>query len=166
MESGLRGLTIEEITKRSGVAKTTIYRRWSGAEEVAIRAIKCGFVAGTDEIQTLGSFREDLRAHFDVFLTMTEDVGFRRVMLSLMNASVANPELAEVRAEMDATRLDVVRDMVEAARARGEITRDLTLDQISAIIEGPLFIMRVHSMVEVTDADIDAIIDAICAALA
>ncbi|MDQ2852785.1 MAG: TetR/AcrR family transcriptional regulator, partial [Actinomycetota bacterium] len=37
-ESGLGGLTIEEVSKRSGVAKTTIYRQWTNRNSIIIDA--------------------------------------------------------------------------------------------------------------------------------
>lgn len=164
-EGGLDALTIEEVTKRSGVAKTTIYRRYASAEELGIRAVKSLVLAELESPNT-GSLRGDIEAHYRTFLKVTEDPGFRRVMLSLMSASLSKPELQEVRAEMDSLRVEVVRAIVDAARERGEITRDLTDDQFGAIIEGPLFIMRVHQLVEVTEDDVMAIVDAVCAALA
>ena len=164
-EGGLDALTIEEVTKRSGVAKTTIYRRYSSAEELGIRAVKSLVLAELETPDT-GSLRGDLEAHYRLFLKITDDEGFQRVVLSLMSASMFKPELQEVRAEMDALRVHVVRDMIEAARRRGEVTRELTDAQLSALIEGPMFIMRVHQSAEVTDADVDALVDAICAALA
>lgn len=164
-ESGLQALTIEEVTKRTGVAKTTIYRRYSCAEELGIRAIK-SLVLAEMEPPCRGSLRDDVRAHYAKFLELTADPGFRTVILSLMSAALSNPELAEVRAEMDALRVAMVREMIDAAVERGEVTRTLTDSQLSALIEGPMFIMRVHQAVDVTPADIDALADAVCAALA
>ena len=164
-EGGLDALTIEEVTKRSGVAKTTIYRRYASAEELGIRAVKSLMLAELESPNT-GSLRGDIEAHYRTFLKVTEDPGFRRVMLSLLSAAMFTPELQEVRTEMDTMRVQVIRDIVDAARGRGEITRDLTDDQFGAIIEGPMFIMRVHQMVEVTDEDVSALVDAVCAALA
>ena len=164
-EGGLDALTVEEVTKRSGIAKTTIYRRWSGAEELGIRAVK-SLVLAELEAPGTGSLRGDLEAHYRTFIKITEDPGFQRVVLSLMAAAQFKPELQEVRAEMDAMRIHVIRDLIDAARERGEVTRDLTDHQISALIEGPMFIMRIHQAAEVTAADIDALVDAICAALA
>ena len=164
-EGGLDALTVEEVTKRSGIAKTTIYRRWSGAEELGIRAVKSLVLAELEAPDT-GSLRGDLEAHYRSFLKITEDEGFQRVVLSLMATSMFKPELQAVRAEMDAMRVDVIGNMIRAARERGEVTRDLTLDQISALIEGPMFIMRIHQSADVTEHDVAALTDAVCAALA
>ena len=38
-EVGVRGLTLEGVAARSGVAKTTIYRRWRDKDELALAAV-------------------------------------------------------------------------------------------------------------------------------
>jgi len=163
-EGGLAALTIEEVTKRSGVAKTTIYRRWSSAEELGLRAMK-SLVKEVEPPDT-GSLRTDLRAYYRLFLDLTADPGFRPIILSLMSAAVSNPELRAIHAEMDAERSDAMRRMLDAARARGEVTRDLDPEQASAFIEGPLFMMRVVRPADITDTDIEVLIDTVCAGLA
>src|SRR5436190_966481 len=35
-EGGVRGLTVERVAARSGVAKTSIYRRWRSKHDVAL----------------------------------------------------------------------------------------------------------------------------------
>lgn len=164
-EGGLDALTMEEVTKRSGVAKTTVYRRYASAEELGIRAIKSLVLAELDSPDT-GSLRGDLVSHYQTFCRVSADSGFQRVVLSLMSASIDNPELQVVRAEMDERRIQVVRHMIESARDRGEVTRQLTDDQLVAVIEGPMFIMRVHQLVDVSDDDVVALADAVAAALA
>lgn len=38
-EEGIEGLTIEAVTARSGVAKTTIYRRWKNSRHLAVSVL-------------------------------------------------------------------------------------------------------------------------------
>lgn len=163
-EGGLAALTIEEVTKRSGVAKTTIYRRWSSAEELGLRAME----SLVREIETpdTGSLSTDLRAYYQTFLDLTADPGFRPIILSLMSAAVSNDALRKVHDEIDAERLDAMSRMLEAAQARGEVSRTLEPGHATAIVEGPLFMMRVVRQAELTDADVDALVDMVCAALA
>ena len=163
-EGGLVALTIEEVTKRSGVSKTTIYRRWSSAEELGLRAMK-SLVKEIEPPHT-GSLRSDLRAYYQQFLDLTADPGFRPIILSLMSAAVSNPDLRAVKEEMDQERAEAMMGMLAAARDRGEITRQLEPEHATALIEGPLFMMRVVRPSELTDADLDLLIDSVCAALA
>ena len=38
-EKGFRGLRIDEVARRAGVPKSTIYRRWSSLVELAVDAV-------------------------------------------------------------------------------------------------------------------------------
>src|SRR5260370_10545221 len=38
-QAGVHGLTVEGVAARSGVAKTTIYRRWRSEEDLALGAL-------------------------------------------------------------------------------------------------------------------------------
>jgi AcrR family transcriptional regulator len=47
-EVGVRGLTIEGVAARSGVAKTTIYRRWRDKDELALAAVWNDLASGLE----------------------------------------------------------------------------------------------------------------------
>src|SRR5712675_1799045 len=38
-QGGVHGLTVEGVAERSGIAKTTIYRRWRSKEDLALAAL-------------------------------------------------------------------------------------------------------------------------------
>ena len=164
LEGGLDALTVQEITKRSGVAKTTIYRRWPSAEAIGIDVIKTQF-SSTHPAPDTGSLEGDLRVLFRAYRELTAEPGFRRVVLSVLSASITNPALAEVRGDMAATRRSLFRPMVDAALERGEIRPELTFEQVIALIEGPVFLMRVHDAIEMNDDDCDTLAAAVCRAL-
>ena len=41
-ECGYEGVTFEEVARRSGAAKATLYRRWKSKREMVIAALKAG----------------------------------------------------------------------------------------------------------------------------
>ena len=57
-ESGLGGVSIDEVSRRSGVAKTTIYRHWSSRTALLLDA--CSGMASPAEAPETGSLRGDL----------------------------------------------------------------------------------------------------------
>ncbi|NMM98523.1 AcrR family transcriptional regulator [Bifidobacterium sp. DSM 109959] len=68
VERGISGVTIEEVARRSGVAKTTIYRRYRNANEL-IRGIRAMYVADGDMIEPLSPTKE----HFTQMLRCIVD---------------------------------------------------------------------------------------------
>ncbi|MGH1489876.1 MAG: TetR/AcrR family transcriptional regulator [Acidimicrobiales bacterium] len=164
LEGGLGALTVQEITKRSGVAKTTIYRRWPSADAIGIDAMRLRF-SSTYPAPDTGSLAGDLGVIFPAYREVTAEPGFRRVVLSLLSASTSNPALDEVRVDMEEGRRDLLRPMINAAMKRGEIRPELSFEQIRAIIIGPIFLRNVVDGVEMSDEECEALIPVVCRAL-
>src|SRR2546423_7838557 len=58
-EVGVRGLTMEGVAARAGVAKTTIYRRWRSRNELAL-AVVLEMVAKVTAVPDLSDTRAEL----------------------------------------------------------------------------------------------------------
>ena len=58
--SGIANVSIDEISRVSGVSKTTIYRHWPSRSALLIDA--CSRLGGTAEVPNTGSLRGDLHA--------------------------------------------------------------------------------------------------------
>src|SRR3954462_9013312 len=67
-EDGMRGLTIEGVAARSGVAKTTIYRRWRDKDELALAAVWDDLLA-MKAPRDVGDTRAELRGFIDPVIT-------------------------------------------------------------------------------------------------
>src|SRR5919198_2586896 len=63
-EGGVEKLTVERVAARSGVAKTTIYRRWRSKDELAL-AVLLDMVEQIVEVPDLGDIRRELIAFVD-----------------------------------------------------------------------------------------------------
>src|SRR5450755_4262310 len=59
-ESGVGGVTVDEVARRSGVAKTTIYRHWPTREALVIDA--CSRISAEQEVPDTGSVEGDVTA--------------------------------------------------------------------------------------------------------
>src|SRR5499425_1366606 len=59
-DGGVRGLTIEAVAARSGVAKTTIYRRWRDKWELALDAVMIDMLPGFADPVDVGDTRKEL----------------------------------------------------------------------------------------------------------
>jgi AcrR family transcriptional regulator len=59
-KGGVRSLTIEAVAARSGVAKTTIYRRWRDKWELALDAAMIDMLTTFDDPVDVGDTRAEL----------------------------------------------------------------------------------------------------------
>ncbi|MFD8498908.1 TetR/AcrR family transcriptional regulator, partial [Amycolatopsis sp. NPDC059657] len=135
---GYAGLTVDAVAERSGIHKTTIYRRWGSAEGLVAAALGLG---SEDDWQApdTGSLRGDLAALLGELVDYFTDPA----LLALPTASVSAAFLSERAA--DALR-DFYRDrharsavVVSRAIARKEAPANTDAVEVIRAACGPLF---------------------------
>ncbi len=144
---GIDGFTVDAVAKRSGVAKTTIYRHFSSGNELLVRALDC--TVQPFPTPNTGSLRTDIEEFIESILPIIDDHATRRTMLSVMAAAADDPQLARIHDELMDQRKKPIKTMLELAQARGEIRADLDLDLALDFVEGPFFFrktVRGHSL--------------------
>ncbi|SDD99713.1 TetR/AcrR family transcriptional regulator [Auraticoccus monumenti] len=95
-ERGYEGFSIEAVAERSGTAKSSVYRRWSGKRELVLAAMDA-YVGRVAAPEPTASLREDLLAHCRGVAETLE--GFDgRLTIGLMQAKSSDAALA---AELD-----------------------------------------------------------------
>ncbi len=141
--SGVAGFTVDAVAKRSGVAKSTIYRHWDSANALLIDTIDCMVVPFPTP--DTGSMAGDLQSFLDVLTPMFDDPTMIRTMLGTMAAAAFDEELGRIHQELITERKRPIREMIERAQARGEIRDDVPIETIIDMIEGPFlarFLLR------------------------
>lgn len=153
---GIGGCTLEAVAKKSGVAKTTLYRHWSSRNMLLVHAIDCQI----ERIPTpnTGSLRSDLLTLMAVFQEVANTAEHRRLMLEVMATAATDPELAAVHRSLMQERRRPLCEVVERAIERGEI--DPVDPQLAAdFIEGPMVAKMIKLGEPVDGADLDTMID-------
>src|SRR5499425_1849475 len=98
-DGGVRSLTIEAVAARSGVAKTTIYRRWRDKWDLALDAVVIDMVQPFDEPADAGDTRKELLAFADSVVTMLAATPMGPAMQALVSQIATDPRLARVYRE-------------------------------------------------------------------
>ena len=136
-EAGIEGLTMEGIAERAGVGKATLYRRWTGREEVVAAAVE-GFVSEIT-IPDTGTIEGDL-LHLMRHAVALYKGRPGRIMPGLVSAMAHSDALARtVRDGFLAHRRTALRTVLERAVRRGELRCDADLELALDFLGGPLF---------------------------
>jgi AcrR family transcriptional regulator len=141
-KSGLSGVSVDEVSRRSGVAKTTIYRHWPSRESLLIDA--CSHLGSKPQDPDTGSFKGDLER-----LVADVAVGLQQpkltVLPSIIDAAERDKHLAQLQSQIHAQMRGAFITVIERAQARGELGRSEDARELVASILGPLLYRRFFS---------------------
>lgn len=120
-EQGWGRLTLGDVAARAGVAKTTLYRRWAGKNELVVDAVAALFEEQL-ELPDLGSLQADIQGVVLRFAELLNRPETRTALMAVI-AEAAHDDALRLRireAIVDRQRHLVVLGR-ERAQQRGEI---------------------------------------------
>jgi AcrR family transcriptional regulator len=156
-ETGLSGVSIDAVSRRSGVAKTTIYRHWPSRSALVLDA--CSKLKSKSEVPDTGSLKDDLALLAMNLASRLRSARWATVLPSIIDAAERDPELADLHSRFHAEMTTAFRSVVERAQHRGELSRSRRPTEIVALILGPLFYRRWFSREALDEGFVKRVID-------
>lgn len=149
-ERGFDAMTIEEVATRSGVAKTTIYRRWATKGALALDAFLGDFLSLQPSVDT-GSLEGDLRQGLTSWAHAVIDTPTGRTLVRLVAEAQLDAQLAEAWSKRVMIPLrDQHRLMVERAINRGEIPEGSDVEAVMDMTYGPAYHRLLQGHLDIT----------------
>jgi AcrR family transcriptional regulator len=165
-EAGVRELTVERVAARSGVAKTTIYRRWRSKHELAL-AVRIDMVENIVMTPDLGDTRKELVRFVDAAVKVLGSTVMGRVMQGLVSDLATDRELARAfRERVVALRVAEVRRLLERGITRGDIRADVDVELAHELLFGPVYYRLLLSGAPLDKRLASRIVDAVMPVLA
>jgi AcrR family transcriptional regulator len=161
MEAGLAGVSVDEVARRSGVAKTTIYRHWPSRTSLLLDA--CSRMASKFEIPDTGNLKGDLVELASSIAAQLRSKNFSSVLPSVIDAAERDDQVAALHSRIHAEHMSPLYVVIERAKRRGELPRNCQAAEMVAAVVGPLFYRRWFSREPLDDRFVLAIVDrAVC----
>ncbi|MEU9203881.1 TetR/AcrR family transcriptional regulator [Streptomyces sp. NPDC048332] len=142
VDLGWSKLTMGDVATRAGVAKTTLYRRWAGKNELVVDAVAVLF----DELELpdLGSLSADVQAVVLQFAALLERPETQTALMAVVAESTRDEALrTRIRDSIVNRQKHLVLQGRQRAQERGELpaeqdeaTAALTADLIFDVIAG------------------------------
>lgn len=149
-EAGIGGFSMDEIVRRSGVAKTTIYRHWPSRSALLLEA--CSSLGSSIEPPDSGNPERDLVSLATAMASQLRSAPWPAILPSIIDAAERDPELAEVQANLIRQFTQPYVAVILREQVRGGLASDRNATEIVAAILGPLFYRRWFSKEPIEDA--------------
>ena len=160
----MHGLTVEGVAVRSGVAKSTIYRRWRSKEDLALAALLEVIQQEPRPVRHVGSTRSALVAYLGRLIENLNSKLYGRVIRGLISDLGVDLELARgFRERVLARRVAAVRELLRRGIERGELRRDLDLEIAVDLLLGPIYYRLLISGEPLTSAFVDRLVRGVMA---
>lgn len=163
-ETGLGELTIDDISRRSGVAKTTIYRHWANRSALVIDACS-RMTDGQQAPPDTGSLEGDLRAILADIADLLGTARWSSILPSIVDAAEHDPEFAGIHSRIQHGHAAPLRAALDRAATRGQIPPAADRNAIAAALLGPLFYRRWFSREQIDAEFVEMIIRSAIAGL-
>ena len=108
------GFTVDEVARRSGVAKTTIYRHWPTREALVIDA--CSRISAEQEVPDTGSLQGDVTAILQNIAHLLATARWSSVLPSIVDIAERDPQFAQIHSVIQRGHAGPLQG---SARARG-----------------------------------------------
>ncbi|MEV0293541.1 TetR/AcrR family transcriptional regulator [Nocardia sp. NPDC050710] len=152
-QHGHQGLTVENVAKRSGVHKTSIYRRWGSPEGLIADALE---LAASEPwpIPDTGTLVGDLRAITELVRAGFADPRGGPVASAFIVAAMQNSAAADAMRIFTTSRRTQSAELVRRAVARGELAAEVDAEELVRYAVAPIYyrLFITHEPVTAEDA--------------
>ncbi|GAB3323563.1 TetR/AcrR family transcriptional regulator [Geodermatophilus aquaeductus] len=159
---GYAGLTLDELASRSGVAKTTILRRWPSKAAVAAAGVERLALQSVD-VPDSGTLRGDLHALLHAAVD-TFARGHGQFVPRLLREAGHHPEITDLLFTVIHTRRQAYRRVLALAIARGELAPTGDQELLIDLLIGPIWTRLLITRDPITSGYVDSVVETVLVA--
>ncbi len=160
-EEGFKGMSLEAVSNRARVGKTTIYRHWPTKEALVLDALSELHVE--PPIVDTGNFRADMVALLGeavrAYSQITNPLQ-AKLLSRIVGEIYAYPEFfSTLYGQLYAPRLRQLEHLIKRAQAREELCQDVDAIFVMGLIAGPLLFQALVSTTVPTNHTLDDLVE-------
>jgi AcrR family transcriptional regulator len=150
IERGFSGASVDEISRRSGVAKTTIYRHWPTRADLLRDA--CSKIGTPQTVPDTGDFEKDVLTVMTNLARVLRTAKWTSVLPSIIDAAERDPAIATMYSELQHGYSRPLETVIRRAVEKGELPENTDAAMLIAALTGPLFYRRWFSREKLTNS--------------
>lgn len=158
VEVGMTGFSMDVVAQRAGVAKTTIYRRWSSREALVLDVMRA--MVERQPVPDTGSVRSDLHAYLGDLVDRIEARRRLDVLPQMIAAAVHDGQLRSSLDEFIKCRQQPLRSILLRAKRRGELAEAFDVDVAVDSVLGALTYRQLLTSEPITPRFAERLLDA------
>jgi AcrR family transcriptional regulator len=162
VEGGARAVTVDAVSERSGVAKSTMYRHFPSQTDLLVAVLRHNLPKVDIDVPA-GSFEDGLRALVRGFAASMADPHWARILPALMSLKNVIPDLHELTESDHAAHVARVQAVLDRGTAEGLVPPGTDIDRTMTLLVGPLVFAAMNDdldrLPELADEIVDRYVD-------
>jgi len=154
---GVTGVTGDEVARRSGVAKTTLYRHFGSTDALVFAVVEDSVSAGSPP--DTGTLRGDLEQIHRRYLEVAAAPQSRELFAWMVSRALESAEHRERFRRARVQPRGPTLTALQRAISRNEIGADIDIDMAMHVIQGPLISKRIVDDNDLTPGELDTLLD-------
>lgn len=163
MSEGVAACTVDEVARRSGVAKTTIYRHFGNSDALILAVVDAGVKA--TEAPDTGSLRGDLEVIQRNYAKAAAHPARRELFVWMATRAMRDPAFATLFRSVRVQPGGPTVIALQRAIARGELDPTIDIGLAMHIIQGPFMSKQVIDNDELSEREFQTLLDLVVRAL-
>ena len=157
VDRGYSGVSLDSVSTRAAVHKTTVYRRWRTKEALILDAM-LEQAGQTVAVPDTGSLRGDLLELARRSAQIQTSPAGEAVVRAVAGEASGNPQMAAASRQFWTERLELDRTILQRARDRGEIGAKARHRPVIEALLGPLYFRLLVTGEPLDDGFIEGIV--------
>ncbi len=137
-QGGVEAVKIEEVARRAGVARTTVYRRFPSRSDLVLGACE-DVVSRYLRVPDTGAVRSDVVELLTTLIHALTRTRARHVIPNLLALRTADPKLEAATRVVWERRRDAMVEVLRRGVQRGELPADADPGLLADLLHGPLY---------------------------
>ncbi|MDA0364957.1 MAG: TetR/AcrR family transcriptional regulator [Chloroflexi bacterium] len=157
VEHGVHGITVDDIARRTGIAKTTIYRHWPSKAELVMAIV--ARQAFQFPSPNTGDAIEDLRICLRALSRSLAEAPRRVALLGVMELAARDEQSVIAHRALLDSRSAILIEVFERGVTTGQLRPDQNVAQTLQLLVSPILMHPLLIGGVVDDDGIDSLID-------
>ena len=137
VEGGEAAVTVDAVSERSGVAKSTLYRHFPSRDDLLVEVLRHNMPKLDVDLGD-SDFESGLRLWLRQAYLSLMDPQWARILPALMALKLTVPDIDELTEADRSVNLESLEAVLERGRAEGLLAADVEVDTILTLLVGPL----------------------------
>ena len=161
-EEGVLAVTYASVSSRTGISRSTLYRHWPTLNDLRNSAFLKAATSPAFPPKTNGPLRTDLIWILGNLLTALNETAWGQVAPQVVAAAATDKKAREVINSFMKDRFQNVRDVFDAAKARGEVARDVKVQPLIEIAVSVPYFRKLVAGLPLDEDWLETHVDHVC----